>query len=338
MAKTKDNNNYEQILSDLKNKIYHPVYFLQGDEPYFIDKISDYIEENVLSEGERSFNQTILYGRDADSKTLFDILMRYPMMSNYQVVILKEAQQMKDIDKLESYMKNPVKSTVFVVNYKYKTIDKRTKFWKDGVSKQVVLNSALLYDNQLPSYIENTVQKHQHKIDKNAVDLLVEYLGNDLSKIENEIEKLALNVPKNQAIGTAHIEKFIGISREYNVFELQKALALKDAVKAYRIADYYVKNPKENPMVVVMGTLYSFFSKALIYQSYKNHDTAKREMFLNYFQEQDMRSYGKNYSVSKTEKIFDVLLEYDSKIKGVGYNGDKELLLKELVYKLLNVK
>jgi len=328
---------HQPILQDLKNKIYHPVYFLQGDEPYFIDKISDYIQENVLNEGERSFNQTVLYGKDADAKTLIDILMRYPMMSNYQVVILKEAQQMRTLDQLENYLSHPVRSTIFVVNYKYKTLDKRTKFWKDTVSKLMVFDSKKLYDNELPAFVQNIVKQYEHKIDPQAVATIVEYLGNDLSKIENEVSKLVLNVPKAETINNTHIEKFIGISKEYNIFELQKALALKDTVKAHKIVDYYIKNPKENPAVLVVGTLNSFFTKALQFQSYPTADAAKKAMFLNYYQEQDFKAFSKNFKRPQTEKIFDLLLEYDLKVKGVGYShSDKEVLLKELVYKIMN--
>jgi DNA polymerase III subunit delta len=327
---------YEEIIKDLKNKIYHPIYFLQGEEPYFIDKISDYIQNNILDEGERSFNQTIVYGKDVDAKTLIDMLMRYPMMANHQVVILKEAQTMKGIEELDKYIKNPVKSTIFVVDYKYKTLDKRTKFWKDAVSKQVVFDSKPLYDNQLPAFINDIVKKHAHKIDAQAVATLVEYLGNDLSKIENEVEKLALNVPKTEAINVAHIEKFIGISKEYNIFELQKAIALNDKLRAYKIADYFMKNPKENPMVLVVGTLNSFFVKALQYLACGNDAAAKKAMYLNYYQEQDYKEYQKHFNREKTEKIFDILLEYDLKVKGVGYSNDKEPLIKELVYKILH--
>jgi DNA polymerase-3 subunit delta len=328
---------HQQILKDLKNKIYHPVYFLQGDEPYFIDKISDYIEENVLNEGERSFNQTIVYGKDVDAKTLADILMRYPMMSNYQVVILKEAQQMRTFDALEQYLKHPVKTTIFVVNYKYKTLDKRTKFWKDTVSKLTVFDSKKLYDNELPDFVKMIVQQHDHKIDAKSVATIVEYLGNDLAKIENEVSKLVLNVPKTETISNAHIEKYIGISKDYNIFELQKALALKDSQKAYRIVDYYIRNPKENPAFLVIGTLNSFFTKALQFQSYPTADAAKKAMYLNYYQEQDMKAFARHFKRPQTERIFDILLEYDLKVKGVGFShSDKEVLLKELTYKILN--
>jgi DNA polymerase III subunit delta len=329
---------HQEILKEIKNKIYHPVYFLQGEEPYFIDKISDFIQENVLNESERSFNQTVVYGKDVDAKSLLDVLVRYPMMSNYQVVILKEAQQMKTIDALEPYLRNPVKSTIFVINYKYKTLDKRTKFWKDIVSKLKVFESKKLYDNELPDFVKFIVQQYEHNIDSKSIATIVEYLGNDLSKIENELSKLALNVPDTETINNSHIEKYIGISKDYNIFELQKALALKDTQKAYRIVDYYVRNPKENPAFLVVGTLNSFFLRALQFQSYPGEDSAQKAMFLNYFQEQDLKTYSKNYKRAQTEKIFDILLEYDLKIKGVGYShSDKEILLKELTYRILNV-
>jgi DNA polymerase-3 subunit delta len=260
------------------------------------------------------------------------------MMSNYQVVILKEAQQMRNIEDLEKYIKNPVKTTVFVINYKYKKLDKRTKFWKEAVSKQCFFESEKIYDNQLPAFIRQIVKEHEHQIEDKAVETLAEYLGNDLSKIENEVSKLMLNVPKNEIINNAHIEKYIGISREYNIFELQKALAHKNKKKAYQIAEYYVKNSKEYPPFVITGMLNSFFTKALQYQSYQNQQEAKKAMFLNYFQEQDLKEYSKKYSRIQTGKIFDLLLQYDLKMKGVGYaQSEKEPLLKELIYRILNV-
>lgn len=328
---------YEEIIKDLKNKIYKPVYLLQGDEPYFIDKIAEFAENNILNEAERSFNQTIIYGKDVDAKTLIDICMRYPMMSNYQVVILKEAQNWRDLDALEKYLLNPVASTIFIICYKGKKVDKRKKAWKEVAAKQIVFDSIALYENQLPAFIQQKVKEQQHKIEDKAAQLLVEYLGNDLSKIENEIEKLAINVAKTEMISTKHVEQFIGISREYNIFEFQNAISNKNAVKAYRIVDYFSKNTKEFHPIMIMSSLNSFFSKALLYQSFNNGERAKKEMFLNYYQDIDMKSYAKNYSILKTEKIFDVLLEYDLKIKGVGYaNTDKELLLKEMLYKVLN--
>lgn len=334
---------YEDILKDLKNKIYYPVYLLYGEEPYFIDNVSDYIQQNILDEGEKGFNLHVLYGKDVTPQQVMDLCKSYPMMGNYQVIILKEAQSMKGdgnknngVEKLEAYMKSPLKSTILVVNYKYGKFDARTKFWKDTASKQAGFESKKLYDNQLPAFITNIVKQHNHKIDNAAVATLVEYLGNDLSKIENEVEKLALNVPKSEAISTQHIEKFIGISKEYNVFELQKALCNKDALQAYKIVDYFVKNPKENPPFMIMGALNSFFVKILQYQTYGNDAAASKAMFLNNFQQKDYSVYNKNFSKDKTEKIFDLLLEFDLKIKGVGYSNDKEPLMKDLVYKILN--
>jgi DNA polymerase-3 subunit delta len=222
------------------------------------------------------------------------------------------------------------------VNYKYGKFDARTKFWKDTASKQAGFESKKLYDNQLPAFINNIINRHGHKIESIAVATLVEYLGNDLSKIENEVEKLVLNVPKNEAISTKHIEKFIGISKEYNVFELQKAISNKDALSAYKIVDYFIKNPKENPPYMILGALNSFFVKLLQYQTYGNDAVASKAMFLNNFQQKDFSTYNKNFSKEKTEKIFDLLLEFDLKIKGVGYSNEKEPLMKDLVYKILN--
>jgi DNA polymerase-3 subunit delta len=334
---------YEDILRDLNNKIYHSVYLLYGEEPYFIDKISDYIQQNILDEGEKGFNLHVLYGKDVNPQQVADLCKSYPMMGNYQVIILKEAQTMKGdgnknngVEKLEAYMKAPLKSTILVVNFKYGKFDGRTKFWKETGSKQAGFESKKIYDDKLPAFIKEMVSIYNHKIDNNAVLTLADYLGNDLSKIENEVEKLTINVPKTETINTQHIEKFIGISKEYNVYELQKALAVKDTQRAYSIVDYYIKNPKENPFVLVIGTLNGFFTKAIQYLACGNDANAKKALYLNFFQEQDMKNYQKHFTNEQTEKIFDILLEYDLKSKGVGYNNDKEPLLKELVFKILN--
>lgn len=332
---------YEEIIKDLKNKIYHPVYFLQGDEPYFIDKISDYIQDNVLNEAEKSFNLTVVYGKETDPLTLLDIVRRYPMMSNYQVVILKEAQQFKDFDKLVEYFTNPLKSTVFVICHKYKTLDKRKSIYKTIASKTVVFDSKKLYDNQIPAFINAIVKSNGQKISQRASALLAEYLGNDLSKIEKELEKLALNVTKEEEINTDHIEKFIGISKDYNVFELNKALINKDAGKALSIVHYFIKNPKPNPPMKVLGALYLFFGKAFAFQASGNvaQKEVMSELRLYPAMMNELRVYQNNYSIKDTMKILDILCEYDLKSKGVDHTGSaKNELMTEMVYKILNVK
>jgi len=327
---------YKQILKDLKNKIYHPLYLLHGEEPYYIDAVSDYIEQNALSEGEKSFNQTVLYGRDTNALSLLDILRRYPMMSNYQVVILKEAQAFKDLDKLESYFENPMKSTVFVVCYKYKSLDKRTRAYKQLSSKGVTLESKKLYDNQIPAFIDQLAKEMKLDISDDAAEMLAEYLGNDLSKIMNELQKLTLNV--QDRITPQHIEKFIGISKEYNVFEFTKALVMKDRNKVFRITKYFEQNPKSSEPVMILGMLYSFFSKALVVQSAKKSPyDMMSELQLRKPMAEDLKVYQRNYKIQDTVKTLHLLHEYDLKTKGVDFVGaEKSVLLTELAYRILN--
>jgi len=330
---------YKQLLKDLQNKIFHPFYLLHGEEPYYIDRISGYIEHNVLNEAEKSFNQTIVYGKDVNYMTLLDILMRYPMMSNYQVVVLKEAQQFRDFDKLLGYFEHPLRSTIFVICYKYKKFDGRSRAYKLLSTKGVAFESKKLYDNQVPAFIEGLAKEMNLHISHDAVELLAEYLGNDLSKIMNELEKLALNVKDGVTISTHHIEKYIGISKEYNVFELTKALALRDKPKTFRIVRYFEKNPKANEPVMVMGMLYSFFSKALVLQTMR----ASPYVMMGDLQirskpmADDLKNYLKKYSSKETVKILHLLHEYDLKMKGIDFAGtEKSVLMTELAYRILN--
>ncbi len=329
---------FKQIIKDLKNKIFHPLYLLHGEEPYYIDLVSDEIEKNLLSEGEKSFNQTIVYGKDADFRNMLDTLRRYPMMSNYQVVILKEAQVFKDFEKLESYFEHPLKSTVFVICYKYKSLDKRKKIYKLLSAKGAVLETKKMYENQVPGFIDSVAKELNLKMSAGVVDMLAEYLGNDLSKIMNELEKLSLNVEKGVAVTTAHIEKYIGISKEYNVFEYIKALALRDAKKVFKIAKYFEKNPKANEPVMVMGMLYLFFSKAFVLQSTKKSPyDLMSELQIRKPAADDLNAVKRNYSPTETVKIMHLLQEYDLKIKGVDFSGqDKTVLLTEMSYRILN--
>lgn len=330
---------FKQLLKDLQNKIYHPLYLLHGEEPYYIDLISNYIERNLLSEGERSFNQTVVYGKDANYMALLDTLMRYPMMSSHQVVILKEAQQFRDIDKLQKYFEHPVRSTIFVICYKYKKFDGRTKAYNLLSTKGVALESKKLYDNQIPAFIDAIAKEKNINLSHDAKELLAEYLGSDLSKIVHELEKLALNVKEGVTVSTHHIEKYIGISKEYNVFELTKSLAMRDPVKTYRIVKYFEKNPKAGEPVMVLGMLYSFFSKALVLQSTGSnpYEMMGDLQIRSKPMADDLKNYLKKYKTQETVKILNTLHEYDLKIKGVDFAGaEKGVLLTELAYRILN--
>lgn len=274
-----------------------------------------------------------------DHLSLMDILRRYPMMSNHQVIIMKEAQQFRSFEKLTAYFENPLPSTVFVICHKYKKLDQRTSLAKLIASKAIVYTSKSLYENQVPQFVSSIMDKADRKISHHASVLLTEYLGNDLSKIEGELEKLALNVSNRETISPEHIEKYIGISKDYNVFELTKALVLKDSKKAFRIVNYFINNPKPNPPIKIIGALNSFFSKAYVvmaskYVPQKEMMSALRlyPMMMN-----DLNAFQERYSVQEAMHIMEVLQEYDLKSKGVNYSGSgKNELLKELVYKILN--
>lgn len=337
---------FEAILKDLKNKVYYPVYFLHGEESYYIDKIADYIEENVLTESEKEFNQSVLYGKETDVSTIVGSAKRFPMMSNYQVIIVKEAQEVrnliakdKDKDELLFYLENPLKSTILVFCYKYKEIDKRTKLAKVIEKKSVLFESKKIYENKVPDWIVSYLNAKAYHINPQATSLLTEYLGNDLSKVANELDKLMLNVKSNEEITVKHIEDNIGISKDFNIFELQNALGKKNILKANLIAKYFKANTKVNPLVVTIASLYSYFSKILIYHSLsdKSRNNVASALKVNPFFVSDYETTAKNYSLSKTIDIISYLREYDLKSKGVDSTGIEEGdLLRELVFKILH--
>jgi DNA polymerase-3 subunit delta len=341
---------FEEILRDLKNKLYHPVYFLHGNEPYYIDVISDFIEHHVLNEMEREFNQTIIYGRDCDMLSVISTAKRYPMMSNYQVVIVKEAQDVKNLiakeDKGEedehpliNYLKHPQKSTLLVFCYKYKTLDKRTKIAKTLDKNGILFESKKLYDNQLPDWITRYATGKGYKIDEKAAVLMSEYIGNDLTRIANELDKLSLNVVKGKTIDDSLIEQYIGISKEFNVFELQNALGVKNVLKANRIINYFAANEKNNPFVLTMGNLFSYFNKLMTYHtlSDKSEKNVAGELGVNPYFVKDYTRAAANYKPHKLIEIFSLLREYDMRSKGVNNeSAESGDLLKEMIYKILH--
>lgn len=333
--------NFEQIISDLKNKIYKPIYFLSGDEPYFIDLITKYIHDNVLSDAEKSFNQTVLYGKEAEIHAVIDTAKRFPMMANHQVVIVKEAQNIKNIDDLIHYVNAPLKSTLLVINYKYKTLDKRKKLYKAINENGILYESKKLYDNEVPSWINGYLKNKNRTIDPNAGMLLTEYLGNDLSKIANELEKLIITLPDGEFnITTSHIERNIGISKDYNNFELHKALTQKNVLKANRIVNYFGHNPKDNPFTLTISTLYYFYSKVLTYHFIKDRRDRKNvaaTLKVSPYFVGDYEKAAKNYNPQKTVEVIGLLREYDLKSKGFNnVSTSHGELLKELVYKILH--
>ncbi|MCB2221406.1 MAG: DNA polymerase III subunit delta [Bacteroidetes bacterium] len=330
---------FEQIISDLKNKIYYPVYFLAGEEPYYIDTISDYIEDHVLSDVEKEFNQTVVYGRDTDVLAIISQAKRYPMMANYQVVIVKEAQNIQKIEELLPYVENPLSSTLLVINYKYKKVDKRKSFFKQLDKKGVLFESKKLYDNQVAGWINSYVAQKGFKITPKASAMLAEFLGTDLSKIVNEVNKLVLNVPASSEINDELVERNIGISKDFNIFELQNAIGTRNVLKANQIINYFAANPKENPLVKTITLLNTFFSKILIYHQLadKSRNNAASALSVNPFFVKDYQDAARHYSIGKLIKIIGYLREYDLKSKGVGNisTSDGELL-KELLYKIMH--
>ena len=262
-----------KIVNDINKGNIKPIYFLMGEEPYYIDKLSDYIEQNVLAEEEKGFNQTVLYGRDVTIEDIVATAKRYPMMAERQVVIVKEAQDLtRTIDKLESYVENPMLSTVLVFCYKYKTLDKRKKMTKLIDKVGVVYESKKLYDNQVGDWIKRVLSGKNYSIEPKANAMLVEFLGTDLSKINNELEKLQIILPKGSTITPKHIEENIGFSKDFNNFELLNALGSRNQLKAFQIVQYFSDNQKANPLVVTTSIVFGFFIKILKYHGLKDRN------------------------------------------------------------------
>lgn len=330
---------YEDIISNIRKKIYHPVYFLFGDEPYFIDSICDLIESSVLNESEKEFDQMVLYGRDTTVGNIIDAARRYPMMSGYQVLIVREAQDINKIEDLQPYIDRPLNSTLLVIAYKYQRIDKRKQFARSLEKIGVLFESSKIYDNQLPAWINAQVQARGYKISPKGSVLLAEYLGADLGRVVNEIEKLVINLPAEAAITEEIIERNIGISKDYNIFELQSALGARDIIKANRIVTYFAANQKQNPAVVVLTVLFSFFVKLMIYHQLtdKSRNNAASALSVNPFFVKDYAEAAGNFPMRKLRSIIALLRQYDLKVKGVGNVSTEEgELLKELVYKILH--
>ncbi len=330
---------FDALFKELKKKTYRPIYFLCGEEPYFIDVITDYIAENVLSETEKDFNQTVLYGKDTQIEDLINTAKRFPVMSEYQVVIVKEAQHVKNIEKLVFYAEKPAPKTILVLNYKYKTLDKRKKLYKLLDKSHVLFESKKLYENKIPAWITQYLKQKGYQATPVAGKLLTDFLGTDLQKIANELDKLIISLPAGTTITPAEVEENIGISKDYNNFELQNALKDRDIQKANRIIKHFAANPKDNPIVLTIISLYSFFSKVLLYQSLKDKNKANlaAALKINPYFVQNYATAASKYSIGKTVKIIGYLREYDMKSKG--YNNVSAThgeLLKELIFKILH--
>ncbi|MGC6285144.1 MAG: DNA polymerase III subunit delta [Polaribacter sp.] len=328
------------ILKDIKEGNAKPIYFLMGEEPHYIDKISDWIEDNILDESEKGFNQMVMYGRDTTVEDIIGAAKRYPMMAEKQVIIVKEAQDLsRTIEKLEPYAAQPQPTTVLVLCYKYKKLDKRKMLHKTIQSTGVIFESKKLYENEIPSWIARVLKSKNYHIEHKASQMLVEFLGTELSKISNELNKLMLILPENSTITDKHIEENIGISKDFNNFELRKAIGDKNVVKANRIINYFADNPKNNPIVVTIALIHSFFTQLLLFHGLKDKSKKGVAQSLKvsiYFVDDYFRA-AKNYPMRKVAQIISYTREADVKSKGVGVtNASHPEILKELLFKILH--
>ena len=308
-----------------------------GEEPYYIDGVSDFIEKNVLAEEEKGFNQMVMYGRDVSVEDIVSNAKRYPMMAERQVIIVKEAQDLsRTIESLAGYAENPQPTTVLVVNYKYKKIDKRKALYKAINKVGVVYESKKLYENQVADWIRRILSPKGYTISPKAAQMLVEFLGTDLSKINNELEKLQIVLPKGSEITPSIIEENIGISKDYNNFELQKAVGERNAIKAFKIVQYFADNPKDNPMVVTVSLLFNFFSQLLHFHGLndKSPRNVASALKINPYFVNDYINAARHYPMKKVSNIVATLRDFDVKSKGVGANAipQGDLLKEMLVY------
>ena len=329
-----------KIINDIKAGNIKPIYFLMGEEPYYIDRITEYLENNLLTEDEKGFNQMVLYGRDTTIDDIVANAKRYPMMAERQVIIVKEAQELfRTIEQLEKYVENPQISTVLVIAYKYKTLDRRKKVTKLMEKNGLVYESKKLYENQVGQWIKRVLQGRGYSIEPKAMAMLVEFLGSDLSRIANELTKLEIILPKGSTITPNHIEENIGFSKDFNVFEFRKAIGDKNQFKAYQIANYFAQNQKDNPIVMTNGLVFSFFSALLQYHGLKDKSPSNAAKILKvspYFIN-DYIAAAHNYPMKKVSAIVGTLRDVDVKSKGVGANGlPQGDLLKEMLVSIFN--
>jgi DNA polymerase-3 subunit delta len=333
-------NEINQIVSDIKSGNLYPVYFLMGEEPYYIDRISDYIEDHVLDESEKGFNQVVMYGRDVSIEEIVASAKRFPMMAERQVLIVKEAQDLsRTIEKLTSYVENPQPSTVLVLNYKYKKLDRRKKLYKAIAKNGLIYESKPLYENQVADWIRRVLGGKKYQVEPKAAQMLVEFLGTNLSKISNDLGKLTTILPKGTIITPEHVEENIGISKDFNNFELRKAIGNRDILKANRIINYFSQNPKNNPLVMTISLLNSFFTQLLIYHGLQNksREHVARALGIRPYFVTDYVSAARNYPMRKVAQIIAMLRDADVKSKGVGASNQSQGdILKELLFKMMH--
>lgn len=326
---------FEQILSDIKKRNFSPIYFLMGEEPFFIDSISDELENNILDETERSFNQIILYGSDVNAKDIMTQARAFPMMGEHLVVIVKEAQNVKDIESIAEYLDKLPPTTILVICYKYKKLDKRKTLAKQIDKKGILFESKKLYDNNIPDWIVKYLASKKYNITPKAAQMLADFLGNDLHKVRNELEKLMVAVPKSKKIDDVDVEYNIGISKDFNVFELQKAIGAKDFVKANQIINYFGDNPNDNPIFMTIVVLYGYFTKLLKLHFSKDKDknTLATMLGVNPYFVNDYLVAARNYSWTDCMKCIEVLREFDLRSKG--YNSSSDITQKDLYKEMI---
>ena len=327
-----------QLFSEIKENKLAPIYFLMGEETYYIDLISDYIESHVLTEQEKGFNQVILYGKDVSVQDIISHAKRYPMMADRQVVIVKEAQNLsKTIDQLIDYVKNPQTSTVLVFKYKYKTLDKRKALYKSLFKSAVLFDSKKIYEDKVPSWIQNFLKSKSVAITPKAALMLTEFLGNDLSKIVNELNKLIIVIGINNQITPELVEQNIGISKDFNNFELQKSLGNLDHKKAYKIVNYFAQNPKQHPFVLTISILYMYFTKLMKLHTVgvKNPTILSKTLGVNPYFINEYVAVSKNFPMRRISGVLETLRMYDLKSKGVDSMISNKDLYNELIYNIL---
>ncbi len=332
---------YEEIVRDIGNKIFAPVYFFHGEESWYIDQLTDLLEDNVLDEGMRDFNQTLVYGYDVTAKSIVDLARQFPMMGNYQVVIVKEAQELKSWDEIETYLNNPLNTTILVLAHKHKKVDKRKSFYKkiNASKNAVVFESAKIRDDKVPAFIKELLNQRGYSIREMALRLMSEYLGNDLGKINNELQKLMISIPTGSEITEAEIEQNIGISKDYNIFELQKALVSRDALKAQRIVNYFESNAKENPLQMLTVMLHNYFIKVFLYAQLAGNppNVIASEIGIPPFIVSEYAAAARSFPPAKVKNIISAIRSLDLKSKGVdstdssGYDD-----LRVLIFQVIN--
>lgn len=328
----------EQMQSDWLKGVFKPIYWLQGDEPYYIDLLSNYAENNILTPDQASFNLSVFYGKDSKVEDVLNACRRYPMFSDLQVVILKEAQQLRDIERLEHYIEHPLTSTIFIIAYKEKTYDKRKAFGKLIHKKIEVLTTKKLYDNELPEWAGQLVKRKGLDVKPKTLQILVDHIGNDLQRIENEVEKIIINLAGRKTITDDDIENFVGVSKEFNVFELQAAMINKDLAKSLAILNYFASNPKAAPIQLLLPTLYAFFSKLYVASSSNVRDDYALAAILgiNIFFAKQYISAMQQYTPAEVEKALLLLHHYNLKSIGIGKSDVPDAsLMKELIAKII---